>query len=98
MGEYDDLNDDETVNDDYRIDYLREQIEQAKLAITDGVELFGFCPWSALDLVSTHSGFKKRYGFIYIDRDEFDLKDLKRIRKKSFYWYKDVINSNGEIL
>ncbi|WP_195618177.1 glycoside hydrolase family 1 protein [Clostridium paraputrificum] len=98
LGEYDDLNDDETVNDDYRIDYLREQIEQAKLAITDGVELFGFCPWSALDLVSTHSGFKKRYGFIYIDRDEFDLKDLKRIRKKSFYWYKDVINSNGEIL
>ena len=98
LGEYDDLNDDETVNDDYRIDYLREQIEQAKLAITDGVELFGFCPWSALDLVSTHSGFKKRYGFIYIDRDEFDLKDLKRIRKKSFYWYKDVINGNGEIL
>lgn len=96
LGAYDNLEDDDTINDDYRIDYLRKHIEQAKLAITDGVELLGYCPWSAIDLISTHQGFKKRYGFIYVNRDEFDLKDLRRIRKKSFFWYKNVIKSNGE--
>ncbi|MBY6273992.1 MAG: 6-phospho-beta-glucosidase, partial [Bacillaceae bacterium] len=53
---------------------------------------------SAIDLVSTHQGISKRYGFIYVNRDEFDLKDLRRIPKKSFYWYKKVIASNGEDL
>ena len=96
MGAYDNLEDGDTINDDYRIDYLRKHIKQAKLAITDGVELLGYCPWSAIDLISTHQGFKKRYGFIYVNRDEFDLKDLRRIRKKSFFWYKNVIKSNGE--
>lgn len=98
LGAHDKVEEGNVINDDYRIDYLRKHIEQAKLAITDGVKVFGYCPWSAIDLVSTHEGCKKRYGFIYVNRDEFDLKDLKRIRKKSFYWYKDVINSNGENL
>jgi Glycosyl hydrolase family 1. len=96
LGAYDKLEEGDVVNDDYRIDFLRKHIEQAKLAITDGVNLIGYCPWSAIDLVSTHQGFSKRYGFIYVNRDEFDLKDLRRIKKKSFYWYKDVIESNGE--
>lgn len=98
LGAYDKLEEGEVINDDYRIDFLRKHIEQARLAITDGVNLIGYCPWSAIDLVSTHQGISKRYGFIYVNRDEFDLKDLRRIRKKSFYWYKDVIKSNGEKL
>jgi 6-phospho-beta-glucosidase len=77
---------------------LRKHIEQARLAITDGVDLLGYCPWSAIDIISTHQGFQKRYGFIYVNRDEFDLKDLRRIRKKSFFWYKNVIKTNGEEL
>lgn len=98
LGAYDKLEENDTINDDYRIEYLRKHIEQARLAITDGVELMGYCPWSAIDLISTHEGFKKRYGFIYVNRDEFDLKDLRRIRKKSFFWYKNVIKTNGEDL
>lgn len=98
LGAYDKLEEDGTVKDDYRIDYLRKHIEQCKLAIADGVELFGYCPWSAIDLVSTHQGVNKRYGFVFVDRDEFDLKQLRRYRKNSFFWYKDVIRSNGNAL
>ena len=57
--------------------------------------MLGYCPWSASDRISTHEGFEKRYGFIYINRDNFDLKDMARIRKKSFFWYKKVIAANG---
>lgn len=98
LGAYDKLEEGDIVNDDYRIEFLRKHIEQAKLAISDGVNLIGYCPWSAIDLVSTHQGISKRYGFIYVNRDEFDLKDLRRIPKKSFYWYKKVIATNGEEL
>lgn len=98
LGGRDTLTEDGKVHDDYRIHYLREHIEQMQLAISDGVELFGYHPWSAIDLISTHEGFRKRYGFIYVNRSDFDLKDLSRIRKDSFYWYKDVIASNGENL
>ena len=98
LGAYDELEEDDVVNDDYRIDYLKKHLKQCQLAISDGVDLFGYCPWSAIDLVSTHQGCNKRYGFIYVNRDEFDLKDLRRIKKKSFYWYQNVIESNGEIL
>jgi len=98
LGAYDKLEEGDVINDDYRIEFLRKHIEQARLAISDGVNLIGYCPWSAIDLVSTHQGFSKRYGFIYVNRDEFDLKDLRRIKKKSFYWYKNVIATNGEKL
>ncbi len=98
LGAYDRLEEGDIVNDTYRIDFLRNHIEQMRLAITDGVDVFGYCPWSAIDLVSTHQGISKRYGFIYVNRDEFDLKDLRRIRKQSFYWYQRVISSNGEQL
>ncbi|QKJ86100.1 6-phospho-beta-glucosidase [Paramixta manurensis] len=95
LGAFDTLEAGNKVYDDYRIDYLRQHIEQLQLAIDDGVALFGYCPWSALDLVSTHQGIGKRYGFIYVNRDEHDLKDLARYRKKSFFWYQRVIASNG---
>jgi 6-phospho-beta-glucosidase len=98
LGAYDKLEEDGTVHDPYRINYLRQHIVQLQLAITDGVEMMGYCPWSAIDLISTHEGVVKRYGFIYVNRDEFDMKDLRRVRKDSFYWYKKVIESNGQDL
>lgn len=90
-----DVLEDRTVHDDYRIDFMRQHLQAMQLAITDGVRMIGYCPWAALDLVSTHQGYQKRYGFIYVDRDEFDLKKLERIKKDSFFWYKDVIAKNG---
>lgn len=84
------------VKDDYRIDYLSRHFHQAKLAISDGVDLIGYCPWAFIDLVSTHQGYEKRYGFVYVDRDEDDLKELKRIKKDSFQWYRLIIKENGK--
>lgn len=98
MGAYDTLTEDGKVHDQYRNNYLRQHIQQMRLAITDGVKMMGYCPWSAMDLISTHEGMKKRYGFIYVDRDEFDLGTLDRYRKDSFFWYKKVIETNGEDL
>lgn len=98
LGAFDKLEPDGTVQDDYRIDYLRRHIEQIRLALSDGVDVMGYCPWSALDLVSTHQGVAKRYGFIHVNRDEFDLHDLRRTRKLSSYWYERLINSRGATL
>ena len=95
IGAPDILEEDESVHDSYRIEYLAAHINQLRLAVTDGVEVMGYCPWSAIDLVSTHQGYGKRYGFIYVDRDEFDLREMKRYKKDSFYWYRDVIAANG---
>ena len=89
---------DGTIHDTYRIDYLKKHIEQLRLAIHEGVDLIGYCPWSAIDLVSTGEGIEKRYGFIYVNRSETDLKDMKRYRKDSFYWYKNVIATHGKCL
>ncbi|MCR0325855.1 glycoside hydrolase family 1 protein [[Clostridium] innocuum] len=86
------------VNDQYRIEYYKSHLHSMRQAITDGVNVFGYCPWSAIDLISTHQGISKRYGFIYVDRDEFDLKDMKRYKKESFYWYQKVIKTNGKNL
>ena len=98
IGAPDVLEQDGRIHDDYRIAFIREHLHQMRLAITDGVEMLGYCPWAAIDVVSTHQGYRKRYGFIYVDRDEFDLKELKRYPKDSFYWYRDVIRENGESL
>jgi 6-phospho-beta-glucosidase len=98
LGAYDTLEEDGTVHDPYRIDYLKKHIEEIRLAISDDVEMMGYLPWSAVDLISTHEGISKRYGFIFVNRDEFDLKDMKRYRKDSFYWYQQLIKSNGTIL
>ena len=98
LGTDDVLTQDGKVHDDYRIDYLRQHIEACALAIQDGVDLRGYCPWSAIDLLSSHQGFKKRYGFVYVNRTDHDLKDMSRIKKDSFYWYQNVIRKNGRSL
>ena len=86
------------VHDNYRIDIIRQHLSAMRLAITDGVEVIGYCPWAALDVVSTHQGYQKRYGFLYVDRDEFDLKEMRRIKKDSYFWYQKVIADNGASL
>lgn len=93
-----DVIEDGQVHDDYRIAFIRDHLHAIRLAITDGVEVFGYCPWAALDVVSTHQGYQKRYGFLYVDRDEFDLKEMKRVKKDSFFWYQKVIEENGAFL
>ncbi len=98
LGAYDTLTEDGKVHDDYRIAYLRAHIEQLQYAISDGVEMMGYCPWSAVDLVSTHEGIRKRYGFIYVDTTDEEVGTLDRYRKDSFYWYKKVIATNGKDL
>lgn len=97
LGEFDTLEDGK-IHDDYRIEYLKEHIKAIQDAISDGVEVLGYCTWSFTDLLSWLNGYQKRYGFVYIDRDETSEKELKRIPKDSFYWYKKVISSNGEDL
>lgn len=88
------------VEDDYRIDYLREHIRAMKAAVEeDGVELMGYTSWGCLDLVSASSGeMKKRYGFIYVDKQDDGSGTYARSKKKSFDWYRKVIASNGELL
>lgn len=95
LGAEDKLEDHE-IHDYYRISYLREHIAQMKEAIRDGVELIGYTPWSAIDIVSSGtSEMSKRYGFIYVDKDDQGNGTQKRYKKDSFYWYKQVIASNG---
>lgn len=95
IGAKDVLTTDGKIHDDYRIDYLQQHIKQLALAIEDGVDVIGYCPWSAIDLVSTHEGSAKRYGFIYVNRTDEQLLDLARYKKDSFYWYQNVIDKNG---
>ncbi|EGT4598538.1 glycoside hydrolase family 1 protein [Clostridioides difficile] len=88
-----------TVNDDYRIDYLRNHLKQVAEAIDDGVDLMGYTTWGCIDLVSASTAeLKKRYGFIYVDRNDDGSGTLNRYKKKSFNWYKKVIETNGEYL
>ena len=95
LGAFDELTADGKVHDTYRISYLREHIKAMKRAMDYGVEVWAYCPWSAIDLLSTSNGVKKRYGFIYVDRTDDDPKECERIRKDSFYWYQKVIASRG---
>lgn len=95
LGAHDEINEEGVIDDQYRIDYLKRHFHQAQLAMSDGVDLIGYCPWSFMDVVSTHQGYGKRYGFVYINRDENDLKDMARYKKNSFYWYQDIIKRNG---
>ena len=100
LGAVDEIEEDGSINDDYRIDYLRKHIAEFKKAVEeDGVDLIGYTPWGCIDLISMGTGeMKKRYGFIYVDRDSEGKGTLKRMKKKSFEWYKKVIESNGEII
>lgn len=100
LGYDDKVNEDGSIDDDYRIAYLSEHIKEMKKAILeDGVDCIGYTPWGCIDLVSAGTGeMKKRYGFIYVDRDNDGKGTLKRSKKKSFEWYKKVIKTNGEVL
>ncbi|TLG72691.1 glycoside hydrolase family 1 protein [Culicoidibacter larvae] len=99
LGCHDELTADGHVHDEYRIEYYREHIKQMKLAISDGVEVIGYYPWGPIDLVSCSSSeMSKRYGFIYVDLDDYGQGSGKRIKKDSYYWYQKVCHSNGEDL
>jgi 6-phospho-beta-glucosidase len=99
LGAYDKLEEDGSIHDDYRIDYLRKHIEQMKEAVKDGVDLMGYTSWGCIDLVSmSTSEMSKRYGFVYVDQDDYGNGTLDRYKKDSFYWYKKVIETNGEDL
>ena len=100
FGAVDEVAEDGKIYDKYRVDYLKAHIkEMIKAVDEDGVDLMGYTPWGCIDLVSAGTGeMKKRYGFIYVDKDNEGNGTLDRSRKESFYWYKKVIETNGEIL
>ena len=95
LGEFDQVEENDTIHDDYRVEYLKAHIEAIQDAISDGVDMLGYCVWSFTDLLSWLNGFQKRYGFVYVNQHEEGTHDLRRIKKDSFYWYKKVIESNG---
>ena len=99
MGAKDELTEDKKVHDDYRISYLKQHIQQMKEAVELGVDLFGYTSWAPIDLVSAStSQISKRYGYIYVDQDDLGNGTQERYKKDSFYWYKKVIETNGEEL
>lgn len=96
LGARDTLTPDREIHDDYRIDYLKQHIEQMKEAVKEGVDLMGYTPWGCIDLISCGtSQMSKRYGLIYVDQDDRGNGTLNRYKKDSFYWYKKVIETNG---
>ncbi len=96
LGAFDRLEEDGTIHDPYRIDYLRSHIKAMAGALEDGVDLFGYTMWGCIDITSASTGeMGKRYGFIYVDSDDFGNGTFKRYRKDSFFWYRDVIRNNG---
>ena len=100
LGAEDVLLDDGTIHDDYRISYLNKHLIEMKKAVeVDRVPLIGYTMWGWIDLVSAGSGeMKKRYGFVYVDKDDLGNGTYNRYKKDSFYWYKEVIRTNGESL
>ncbi|MCY7793593.1 family 1 glycosylhydrolase, partial [Bacillus haynesii] len=99
IGAYDNVDENGEIHDPYRIDFLKRHIEQIKEAIKDGVEVIGYYPWGPIDIVSCSSSeMSKRYGFIYVDKDDYGNGTLERKKKDSFYWYQKVIATNGEDL
>ena len=99
LGAYDKVEEDGSIHDPYRIDYLRSHIKALGEAVDDGVNLIGYTTWGCIDLVSAGTGeMSKRYGYIYVDRDDKGNGTLKRSLKDSYFWYKKVIASNGEDL
>lgn len=96
LGAFDKIESDGSINDDYRIEYLKEHLKQVALAIEEGVDCMGYTSWGCIDIISAAtSQMSKRYGFIYVDSDDLGNGTYNRMKKKSFYWYKDIIASNG---
>ncbi|OIL68691.1 6-phospho-beta-glucosidase [Oenococcus oeni] len=100
LGAVDEINHNHQIHDDYRINYLKDHIEQMEIVVADdGIDLIGYTPWGFIDLVSAGTGqMSKRYGLIYVDKDDSGNGTLNRYKKDSFFWYKKVIESNGENL
>lgn len=96
IGAYDTIEDDGTISDPYRIEYLRSHIEQMHEALLDGVEIMGYTVWGIIDLISySSSEMEKRYGLIHVDQDNDGNGTLERRRKESFFWYQNLISNNG---
>ena len=99
LGAYDQVEEDGAIHDPYRIDYLEKHLQQMSEAIADGVELLGYTMWGIIDIISCGTiEMSKRYGVIYVDSDDAGNGTLARSKKDSFYWYKEVISTNGESL
>jgi len=98
LGAFDRLEEDGSVHDPYRIAYLKSHIEEVKKACDEGCLVLSYCTWSYTDLLSWLNGYQKRYGFVYVDRDETEGASLNRYKKDSYYWYQKVIETNGEEL
>lgn len=98
LGAFDKKTEDHKIHDEYRIDYLREHLKELGKAIEEGCEVLAYCTWSFTDLLSWLNGYQKRYGFVYVDREEEEGATLDRYKKDSFYWYQDVIKQDGENL
>ena len=99
MGAREELDENDEIHDDYRIEYHRNHIQEMKNAILeDGVDCMGYISWGPIDIPSSGCEIAKRFGFVYVNRTEKDLKDLRRVPKKSFKWIKKAFESNGEDL
>ena len=99
LGAFDTVEEDGTIHDDYRIKYLKEHIQQMKICIDEGVKVIGYTSWGCIDIVSAGTSERsKRYGYIYVDSDDYGHGSMKRYKKDSFYWYQKVIQSNGQDL
>lgn len=99
LGAIDEVSEDFKIHDQYRIEYLRDHIASMKEAVEEGVDVMGYTTWGSIDVVSASSGqMSKRYGFIYVDMDDEGNGTFDRYKKDSFYWYKKVIETNGEDL
>lgn len=99
LGALDEISEDGSIHDQYRIDYLEAHIKAMKEAIKDGAEVFGYASWGPIDIISCSQGeMSKRYGYIYVDKDDRGNGTNKRMKKDSFYWYKHIIETNGREL
>ncbi|MGL5435818.1 MAG: glycoside hydrolase family 1 protein [Lachnospiraceae bacterium] len=99
LGAPDEMISGQMIEDDYRIEYLSRHLEQVKLALSDGIDLMGYLTWAPIDVISASEGLMaKRYGFIYVDRDDEGNGTFERKVKKSFYWYQKVIQTNGDLI
>ena len=93
------LDENNTVKDDYRIEYIRNHLKVIYEAIRDGVEVFGYTYWGPFDIVAASAGsMEKRYGFVFVDYDDYGNGSGRLYRKKSFDWYRHVIDTRGASL
>lgn len=99
LGAFDKKEEDNSIHDPYRIAFLKAHIEEMKIAMEEGCEVIAYCTWSFTDLLSWLNGYQKKYGFVYVDREEEEEgSSMNRYKKDSYYWYKKVIETNGEEL